>query len=127
MVAWNENLFSKEQGSTGRYAVAVRLKRSDGLKWLVASIYGPVLASLRDNLWEELTGVVSVFHGLPLLLGEISTCFWRQGIDLMVRAGKTPVRGILFLHIGDGITVNGSCGLCFPLAEYDRANYLIMT
>ena len=68
VVARNKTLFSKKVAWIWQCKVAVRLKKSDAFKWVVTLVYGSVLASLRDYLWEELTRVVSVFQGPPLLL-----------------------------------------------------------
>ena len=38
----------------GQFVAAVKLSRSDGLKVVVASVYGPVYANRRERLWEEL-------------------------------------------------------------------------
>ena len=50
--------------------MAVKLsRRSDGLKVVVTSVYGPVYANHRERLWEELDEVVARFNGTPLLFG----------------------------------------------------------
>ena len=50
--------------------MAVKLsRRSDGLKVVVASVYGLVCANRRERLWDELDEVVARFNGTPLLFG----------------------------------------------------------
>ena len=70
VIAWNEGVYDKEDMWEGQFVVAVKLsRRSDGLKVVVASVYGPVYANRRGRLWEELDDVVSRFDGTPLLFG----------------------------------------------------------
>ena len=54
----------------GQFVVAVKLsRRSDGLKVVAASVYGPVYANRRERLWEELDEVVTRFNDTQLLFG----------------------------------------------------------
>ena len=70
LIAWNEGLYEKEEVWDGQFVVAAKLaRRSDGLKIVVASVYGPVYVNRRRRLWEELDEVVDRFHDTPLLFG----------------------------------------------------------
>ena len=70
MIAWNEGLYDKEEVWDGQFGVAVKLsRRSDGLKVVVTSVYGPVYANRRERLWEELDEVVARFNDTLLLFG----------------------------------------------------------
>ena len=69
LIAWNEGLYDKEEVWDGQFVVAVKLSRSDGLKVVVASVYGPVYANRRERLWEELDKVVARFNDTPMLFG----------------------------------------------------------
>ncbi|XP_078445744.1 uncharacterized protein LOC144714826 [Wolffia australiana] len=68
VIAWNEAIFRKEAWR-GQFTAAVRLTRSDGLGVVIASVYGPVNASLREGLWVELAELVDKFRRMPLLFG----------------------------------------------------------
>ena len=70
LISWNEGLYDKEDMWDGKFVAAVKLsRRSDGLKVVVAPVYGPVYANRRERLWEELDEVVDKFNGTPLLFG----------------------------------------------------------
>ena len=70
LIAWNEGLYDKEDLWDGQFVAAVKLsRRSDGLKVVVASVYGLVYANRWERLWEELDEVVDRFNGTPLLFG----------------------------------------------------------
>ena len=70
LIAWNEGLYEKKEVWEGQFVVAAKLaRRSDDLKIVVASVYGPVYANRRGRLWEELDEVVVRFHDTPILFG----------------------------------------------------------
>ena len=69
VIAWNEGLYEKEEVWDGQFVAAAKLTRSDVLKIVVASVYGPVYANRRGRLWEELDEVVDRFQDIPLLFG----------------------------------------------------------
>ena len=70
LIAWNMGLCDKEEVWEGQFVVAAKLtRRSDGLKIVVASVYGPVYANRRGRLWEELDEVVARFNDTPMLFG----------------------------------------------------------
>ena len=68
VIAWNEGVYEKEVWHR-QFVAAAKLTRSDGLKIVVASVYGPVYGNRRGRLWEELDEVVVRFHDTPLLFG----------------------------------------------------------
>ena len=70
LIAWNEGLYQKVESWSGQFIKAVKLTRKiDGIEMVVASVYGPVNAALREGLWTELDDVVARFQGTPLLFG----------------------------------------------------------
>ena len=51
MVAWNEDIYSKQDERSGSFIAVMKLKRkSDDFEWVVTSVYGPANATMRANL-----------------------------------------------------------------------------
>ena len=70
VVAWNKTVFTKVDSKTGKFLVAVKIKRqSDELEVVVISVYGPTNVRRRAELWGELEEMVVAFQGSPILMG----------------------------------------------------------
>ena len=70
LLAWKASLFDREDLWRGRHVVAARLTlRVDGRSLVVASVYGPPVASNREELWEDLTQLCLTFPNTALLIG----------------------------------------------------------
>ena len=55
LIAWNEGLYEKEVWDR-QFVIAAKLaRRSDGLKIVVASVYGPVYANRRGGYGRSST------------------------------------------------------------------------
>ena len=70
MLASKEVLFDRITEWRGRHVVAVCLLcRADGLHFVFASAYAPMVPTGRGELWEDLIQMCGVFPNLPVLIG----------------------------------------------------------
>ena len=44
----------------------------DGFQWIFTGVYGPVLANLKENLWEELGSVRGLWSRLWCIEGDFN-------------------------------------------------------
>ncbi|XP_077252632.1 uncharacterized protein LOC143892044 [Tasmannia lanceolata] len=58
LVAWNENVWKKQEEWIGKYSLSIALKKeADNSMWLFSGVYGPVLRVEKALFWEELEKV----------------------------------------------------------------------
>ncbi|XP_077215810.1 uncharacterized protein LOC143850444 [Tasmannia lanceolata] len=58
LIAWNENVWKKQEEWIGRYSLLIALKKeADNSMWLFSGVYGPVFLVEKALFWEELEKV----------------------------------------------------------------------
>jgi hypothetical protein len=69
LLMWDRRVVSKIDECMGRYVVACSFRNvEDGLVWAFAGVYGPNSNNFRRFMWEELTGLLSIWD-MPWCIG----------------------------------------------------------
>ena len=70
MLAWKEASFDKIMDWRGQHVVSAHLlRRADGLHFVFASGYGPMVPTVWGDLWEDLIQLCRIFPNPPVLIG----------------------------------------------------------
>ena len=64
LLFWDKRIVEVIETVSGVFSVSCLLKNvKDGFQWIFTGVYGPVVANLKENLWEELGSVRGLWSG----------------------------------------------------------------
>nr|CAD1825938.1 unnamed protein product [Ananas comosus var. bracteatus] len=78
LTAWNSSLFDYVQEWNGLFSLTILLKRKvDRRSFMISNIYGPTVAHLKANFFQELRSIKDFSTGVWLCLGILTfESFW---------------------------------------------------
>ena len=69
LLIWDKRILEVNETVCGSFTASCSFRNvEDGFHWIFTGVYGPVLASLKEEMWEELGSVRGLWDG-PWCIG----------------------------------------------------------
>ena len=73
LLFWDKRILEVIETVSGVFSVSCLFKNvEDGFHWIFTGVYGPVVANLKENLWEELGSVRGLWSGAWCIEGDFN-------------------------------------------------------